>query len=97
MQTVPSICFQISKNPSAGTASAATSGTWARTRSPARTVSVPRRWPRLTGLLDGIYCLTVGTVSFLFLLRRADGELRGFLVLGALGGAVLFFCVFSHR
>ena len=21
------------------------------------------RWPRLTGLLDGIYCLTVGTVS----------------------------------
>ena len=54
------------------------------------------RCPRITTLLDGAYCLTVGAVSFLFLLRRADGELRGFLVLGALGGAVLFFCAFSR-
>ena len=48
------------------------------------------RRPRLTGWLDGIYCLVVGAASFLFLLRRADGELREFLVLGALGSAVLF-------
>ena len=47
------------------------------------------RCPRITTLLDGAYCLTVGAVSFLFLLRRADGELRGFLVLGALGGGHL--------
>ena len=54
------------------------------------------RRPRLTGWLDGVYCLAVAAASFLFLLRRADGELRGFLVLGALGGAVLFFCAFSQ-
>jgi len=49
------------------------------------------RWPRTTALLDGGYCLAVGAASFLFLLRRGAGELRGFVVLGTLGGAVLFF------
>ena len=54
------------------------------------------RLPRLTGLLDGLYCLLTGTAVFFFLLRGADGQLRGFVVLGALGGAVLFFGVFSE-
>lgn len=53
------------------------------------------RFPRSTALLDTAYCLAVGGAGFLFLLRRGDGELRGFLILGALGGAVLFFCAFS--
>ena len=51
--------------------------------------------PRVAPLLDGAFCAAVGSVSFLFLLRRGSGELRGFLVVGALGGAVLFFCAFS--
>ena len=53
------------------------------------------RLPRLTGLLDSLYCLAVGVAAFLFLLQAAEGELRGFAVLGALGGAILFFCAFS--
>ena len=53
------------------------------------------RLPRLTALLDGAYCLAVGCAAFLFLLRRGGGELRGFLLLGAAGGAVLFFCAAS--
>ena len=31
------------------------------------------RLPRLTGLLDSLYCLLAGTAVFLFLLRGADG------------------------
>ncbi|MCI9300133.1 MAG: hypothetical protein HFF94_05055 [Oscillibacter sp.] len=54
------------------------------------------RAPRATALLDGAYCLAVGGAMFLFLLRRAEGQLRGFVILGALGGAVLFFCAFSE-
>ena len=53
------------------------------------------RAPRFTGLLDGAYCLAVGGGMFLFLLRRAEGQLRGFTVLGVLGGAVLYFCAFA--
>ena len=53
------------------------------------------RSPRFTALLDVVYCLAVGSTCFLFLLRRSNGEIRGFLVLGAAGGAVLFFCAFS--
>ena len=48
-----------------------------------------QRLPRATALLDAAYCLTVGGAAFLFLLRRGGGELRGFTVLGAVGGAVL--------
>ena len=51
------------------------------------------RFPRSTALLDSLYCLAIAGTGFLFLLRRGEGELRGFLVLGAIGGAVLFFCV----
>ena len=54
------------------------------------------RAPRFTGVLDGAYCLIVGSVMFLFLLRRGAGQLRGFVLVGALGGAVLFFCAFSE-
>ncbi|MCI9609679.1 MAG: hypothetical protein HFG07_05620 [Oscillibacter sp.] len=54
------------------------------------------RAPRVTGLLDGTYCLAVCGAMFLFLLRRAEGQLRGFVIVGAAGGAVLFFCVFSE-
>ena len=54
------------------------------------------RAPRFTGVLDGLYCLIVGGALFLFLLRRGSGQLRGFVIVGALGGAVLFFCAFSQ-
>ena len=54
------------------------------------------RWPRCTGVLDGGYCLGVGAASFTFLLERGEGELRGFMVLGALGGAVVYFCACSQ-
>lgn len=53
------------------------------------------RAPRFTGLLDGLYCAVVGGGTFLFLLRRAEGQLRGFTALGAVGGAVLYFCAFA--
>ena len=54
------------------------------------------RAPRFTAVLDSAYCLTVAGAMFLFLIRRAEGELRGFVLLGMLGGAVLFFCTFSQ-
>ena len=38
------------------------------------------RLPRLTGVLDALYCLLTGVAIFLFLLRGAEGELRGFVV-----------------
>ena len=53
------------------------------------------RAPRFTAVLDLGYCLAVGGAMFLFLLRRGSGQLRGFMILGAAGGAVLFFCAFS--
>ena len=47
------------------------------------------------GLLDALLSLTaVGTV-FLFVMA-GDGELRLFILMGALGGAVLFFCLLSR-
>lgn len=49
------------------------------------------RLPRLAPLLDGVYALAVGAGCFRFVLARAEGELRGFVVLGVVGGAVLFF------
>ena len=47
-------------------------------------------------VLDAVYCLAVGAAVFLFLLRRGTGELRGFMILGCVGGCVLFFCAFSE-
>ena len=51
--------------------------------------------PRLTTVWDIVYCLAVGAVFLTFVLERGAGELRGFMMLGAAGGMVLFFCVFS--
>lgn len=53
------------------------------------------RWRSLTWLLDGGYCLWVVVAMFLFTLREARGELRLFVILGAMGGATLFFTGFS--
>ena len=54
-----------------------------------------QRLPSLTSFFDGVYCLTCAAGVFLFALQRASGDLRGFLLLGIAGGAVLFFCALS--
>lgn len=47
------------------------------------------------GVLDGFFCVLA--VSGLFLFTMAgDGELRLFVLMGALGGGVLFFCLLSR-
>ena len=53
------------------------------------------RLPRLTSALDILYCMAAGLAVFLFMLRRAQGQLRLYLLLGAVGGGVLFFTAFS--
>lgn len=53
------------------------------------------RLPRLTAALDVAYCLAAATALFLFTLRRAEGQLRLYVLLGLLGGAAVFFCAFS--
>ena len=55
------------------------------------------RAPRFTGFLDAFYCVAAGGGTFLFLLRRAEGQLRGFTALGAVGGAVLYFCALDRK
>ena len=52
--------------------------------------AVRLRHPRLTAPLDLLYCQAVGLAVFLFVLRQSDGQLRGFILLGGLGGGVLF-------
>ena len=47
--------------------------------------------PRLTPLLDSLYCVLLGMGLLRFALRRGAGELRIFVLLGLLGGAVLYF------
>lgn len=47
------------------------------------------------GLLDAVYCLAAGSALFLFTMA-GSGELRIFVLAGVLGGAVLFFCLFSQ-
>lgn len=47
------------------------------------------------GLLDALYCLIAGSALFLFIMA-GSGELHLFILAGALGGAVLFFCLFSQ-
>ena len=49
------------------------------------------RLPRATGLLDLVYCLLAGGSIFFFTLYRSQGQLRLFVLLGILGGGVLFF------
>lgn len=46
------------------------------------------------GLLDTLVSL-VATASLFFFVMAGDGELRLFILLGVLGGAVLFFCLLS--
>lgn len=49
----------------------------------------------LSGALDALYCL-LAAASVFFLFMAGDGELRIFILLGVLGGAVLFFCLLSQ-
>lgn len=46
-------------------------------------------------LLDALYCLLAAGALFFFVLA-GSGELRIFILAGALGGAVLFFCLLSR-
>lgn len=46
------------------------------------------------GVLDAVFCLTAA-VSVLFFVLAGDGELRIFVALGIMGGAVLFWCLLS--
>lgn len=46
------------------------------------------------GVLDAVFCLTAA-VAVLFFVLAGDGELRIFVALGILGGAVLFWCLLS--
>ena len=46
-------------------------------------------------LLDAVYCLVAGAALFFFVMA-GSGELHIFVLAGALGGAVLFFCLFSQ-
>ena len=58
--------------------------------------AVRLRHPRLTAPLDLLYCHAVALAVFLFVLRQSDGQLRGFILLGGLGGGVLFFSLLSR-
>ena len=49
------------------------------------------RLPRLTSALDILYCMAAGLAVFLFMLRRAQGQLRLYLLLGAVGGGCLLY------
>ncbi|MBD9199049.1 MAG: hypothetical protein EGQ09_18760 [Clostridiales bacterium] len=53
------------------------------------------RRPRMTWALDLLYCLAAGAALSLFVLRQGDGQLRSYILLGALGGGVVFFSLFS--
>ena len=58
--------------------------------------TVRLRFPSFTGALDLLYCLTAGGALSLFVLRQAAGQFRGFILLGGLGGGVLFFSLLSR-
>ena len=48
-----------------------------------------QRCPRVTGLLDAVYCAALCCALFFFTLRCSDGLLRGYVLLGALGGKLI--------
>lgn len=48
------------------------------------------RLPRLTSALDILYCMAAGLAVFLFMLRRAQGQLRLYLLLGAWAAVCCF-------
>lgn len=55
-----------------------------------------RRGGRLWGgFLDALYGVTAVSALFFFVMA-GDGELRVFILLGTIGGAVLFFCLLSQ-
>ena len=47
------------------------------------------------GVLDALYCVLAVSSLFLFMMA-GSGELHLFVLMGTLGGAVLFFCLLSH-
>jgi len=47
------------------------------------------------GVLDALFCV-LAVSSLFFFAMAGDGELRIFVVMGAAGGAVLFFCLLSQ-
>lgn len=47
------------------------------------------------GFLDVVFCLTAAASVFLFVMA-GDGELRIFIALGVVGGAVLFWCLLGE-
>lgn len=49
----------------------------------------------LTAVLDGLYCVLAAAAFLAFALRVGGGELRLYMLLGALGGAALFFALLS--
>ena len=53
------------------------------------------RLPRFAWALDSGYCLCAAAALFLFCLNRTQGQLRIYVLLGAAGGAALFFSLFS--
>lgn len=56
---------------------------------------VQRRRHRLTHVLDGIYVISALLVIFLFALRRGEGELRLYMLLAMVLGAIMYFAAFS--
>lgn len=50
-----------------------------------------KQWSRATAVLDVGYGLCLLGAIFLFVLRQSQGQLRLFVLLGTLGGSVLFF------
>ena len=55
----------------------------------------PFRRRRTVALLDLAYMAALTFAAFAFLLRRGEGVLRGFAVVGAVGGACLYATLFS--
>ncbi|WP_409969720.1 spore cortex biosynthesis protein YabQ [Bengtsoniella intestinalis] len=53
--------------------------------------AVRGHWPRLTPMVDVTFGLSALGAVFLFILRQSQGQLRLFVLLGILGGCVLFF------
>lgn len=47
------------------------------------------------GVLDALYCVLAVSSLFLFMMA-GSGELHLFVLMGTLGGAVLFFCLLSR-
>lgn len=61
-----------------------------------RSVRIVLRAGRLlTALCDMLFCMTVLLAFVLFMLTRAQGEIRGYIPGGMLIGGILYFCALS--